>query len=64
MSLRAHIARDEGLKQALAVATQVAVLKDRIKVLEKTVERVQSEAGQIEKELKIKLEGLVFARWS
>jgi exonuclease SbcC len=50
--------REEALKELGNAATQVAVLKDRISGLEKTVERATAEAGQIERQVRKKLEGL------
>jgi len=51
--------REDALKEIRNATTQVAVLKDRISVLGKTAEKATSEAGQIERRLKKRLEGLV-----
>jgi len=49
----------EALKELGKATTQVEVLKDRISGLEKTAERATAEAGQIERNVNKKLEGLV-----
>jgi exonuclease SbcC len=51
--------RDDALNGIRTATTQVAVLNDRITVLGKTAEKATSEAGQIERRLNKRLEGLV-----